>query len=523
MKSRFRATIQTKIMGLSLSGLILCALAFGGLCLYTTDKIAHESTEKNLHCLTDIETIKINNRLKSVEQYVNTLNIAILGQLDSIGQLTDDEALESFTHNIRALIGSTIGNTEKAVAAYLRFNPRLTHPTSGIFMAKTSRNNGLTFLEPTDFSKFSPDDVEHVGWYYIPVKTRKPTWMLPYQNKNISIHMISYVIPLFKFGKEIGVVGVDIDFEYITHEIASISIFNDGYAFLEDKQGKVLFHPSVPKGHSFAPPGNSIVIHNSLVNGMDLKFVIPRAAITANRDNLIKNLLLVTVLILVVLIFASLLFANSLTKPLKFLTDYANRLIDGKMGVGMNISRNDEIGDLANSFISAKMRLAETMGQIKGLAFRDPITNVRNKNSFDHYMDEFDMKASVENLKSYGVLIVCVDNLFKVRNKFGSTKAGVLLQTASRLVCKTYDHSPVFRVSDNEFVVILMHEDLKNNESLFEKLKSGAASTVGAENPWERVTLSIGVSFCDDAQESSLSKEYGKAESNLSNNQNDVV
>ena len=168
---------------------------------------------------------------------------------------------------------------------------------------------------------------------------------------------------------------------------------------------------------------------------MDLTFVIPKTSISANRDNLIKNLILITMLILVAFIFASSIFASTLTKSIKLLTDYANRLIDGKMGIKLNIKRNDEIGDLAKSFVNAKIRLAETMGEIKGLAFRDPITNVRNRNSLDHYINEFNIKVSSGEIGSYGVLVTSIDNLFKIKNKFGNPKAITLLQTASKPAC----------------------------------------------------------------------------------------
>ena len=122
---------------------------------------------------------------------------------------------------------------------------------------------------------------------------------MPYLNKNIGIYMISYVIPIFKFNKVIGIVGVDIDFDYLTREIASIRFFDKDYAFLTDRYGNILFHPTIPKGHAFSLPENTLLIHNKLTNGMDLTFVIPRSSLSANRDNLIKNLVLITMLILV--------------------------------------------------------------------------------------------------------------------------------------------------------------------------------------------------------------------------------
>ena len=226
--------------------------------------------------------------------------------------------------------------------------------------------------------------------------------------------------------------------------------------------------------------------------------------------------------ILVAFIFASLIFANSITKSIKQLTDYANRLIDGTIGASLNITRNDEIGDLARSFVNAKVRLAETMGHIKGLAFRDPITSVRNRNSFDHYINEFSIKASAGEIKTYGILVASVDNLFQVKNKFGNSKAISLLQAASKIICTTFDHSPVFRVNEDEFIVILMNNDLKNCERLQDKLEEGVKSTTAAENPWDRVKISVGTSICEDSQSSSLSEQLSIAEKNMLKNRKGI-
>lgn len=60
---------------------------------------------------------------------------------------------------------------------------------------------------------YDESDVEHVGWYYLPVQAKKAIWMSPYMNENINIYMISYVVPLFaEDGTSIGIVGMDIDF-----------------------------------------------------------------------------------------------------------------------------------------------------------------------------------------------------------------------------------------------------------------------------------------------------------------------
>ena len=162
------------------------------------------------------------------------------------------------------------------------------------------------------------------------------------------------------------------------------------------------------------------------------------------------------------------------------------------------------------------------MGHIKGLAFRDPITSVRNRNSFDHYINEFSIKASAGEIKTYGILVASVDNLFKIKNKFGNSRAISLLQASSKIICTTFDHSPVFRVNEDEFIVILMNNDLKDCERLQAKLEEGVKKTVSAENPWDCVKISIGTAICEDSQSSSLSEQLAIAEKNMLKYRNDI-
>ena len=64
-------------------------------------------------------------------------------------------------------------------------------------MKQTTLDGSFRQYLPTDFSRFSPEDTEHVGWYYTPIRNGKATWMHPYLNKNINVQIISFVIPLY--------------------------------------------------------------------------------------------------------------------------------------------------------------------------------------------------------------------------------------------------------------------------------------------------------------------------------------
>jgi GGDEF domain-containing protein len=97
----------------------------------------------------------------------------------------------------------------------------------------------------TDISLYDKDDVEHVGWYYIPITNEKETWISPYYNEKIDDEIISYAIPIFADGKAIGVVGMDIATNLLYENTKNVKVYDRGYAFLMDNGGEFVYHPEM--------------------------------------------------------------------------------------------------------------------------------------------------------------------------------------------------------------------------------------------------------------------------------------
>ena len=62
--------------------------------------------------------------------------------------------------------------------------------------------------------------------------------MDPYLNSNINVYMVSYVVPIFKDGKSIGIVGMDIDFNKIQGIVENTKVYDSGYAFLLNRKNE---------------------------------------------------------------------------------------------------------------------------------------------------------------------------------------------------------------------------------------------------------------------------------------------
>lgn len=170
--------------------------------------------ELALKCRNEQE--QINAQISKIEQSVDTLSSIAMNKLDFSKFKSSAVYVKQHTDSIMSDVVKFGEHTDGAICVYVRYNPDFTEPTSGIFLTRNSTDEEFTSSVPTDFTMYDKTDVEHVGWYYVPVENGAPLWMDPYLNGNVNVYMISYVVPLYVDGESVGIIGMDIDFSQIT-------------------------------------------------------------------------------------------------------------------------------------------------------------------------------------------------------------------------------------------------------------------------------------------------------------------
>lgn len=132
---------------------------------------------------------------------------------------------------------------------------------------------------------------------------------------------------------------------------------------------------------------------------------------------------------------------------------------------------------MIHSFVIMDQRsdMDTELGSVKEKAYKDPLTNVRNKTAY------MEMKASMNPLikkgimTPFGIAVFDVNDLKKVNDTFGLNAGDKYLKDASHIICEQFKHSPVFRIGGDEFVAIIEGEELEhagNLEQTFEDLIS---------------------------------------------------
>jgi diguanylate cyclase (GGDEF)-like protein len=160
---------------------------------------------------------------------------------------------------------------------------------------------------------------------------------------------------------------------------------------------------------------------------------------------------------------------RQLVMPLKKLTEASIKLSRGDYDVDIEHSDTEEIKLLSTAFENMIMNLREHTKLQHMLAYRDPMTGLRNTTSYKEWVLDFEKNISDE-CASFGVAILDINNLKDANDAHGHILGNDLIITVSRIISDTFKRSPVFRVGGDEFVVILQGRDLDEMDTLFSQL-----------------------------------------------------
>lgn len=251
-------SIKTQVVVTVILCSLLSTLICGGMSIVNSAASSYDSSMTEMQLTCDIQSQELDSTMKRIEQSVDTLTTIALGQLTNVASFKRSNAyVTQYSNNMDHIILEFAENTEGSFAAYMRFNPEFTEPDSGIFYMKDSAG---VFQKTacTDFSIYDKDDLEHVGWYYTPINNKVPTWMNPYLNANFNIQLVSYVVPIFIDGEEIGIIGMDLEYSKFTDMVDKSNIFESGYAFLADDKGDITYHKNIETGTSLTSLDSSL-------------------------------------------------------------------------------------------------------------------------------------------------------------------------------------------------------------------------------------------------------------------------
>lgn len=390
-------SIKTKII----VTVILCSLVStficGAISIVNSVSTSYEDSQQEMQLKCVSQSDELDTMMQNVSQSVEMVYSIAVAKLEHAASFrTSRDYVDTYTKQMLPILMQSAQNTKGALTAYIRYNPEFTEPTSGLFLTRNNSDSEFESVTPTDFSMYDPSDVEHVGWYYIPVQNGKETWMEPYLNSNIGVYMISYVIPIEVDGESIGIIGMDIDFSEFTNTIDSLSIFDSGYGFLVNESGKVMYHKDLEIGSNLADAdsglqavvdalGNEqteetavsytyqgkdkVMYYKTLENGMKFVLTAPKTELQEKSRQLAKQIFGGAAFAMILTIIIGTVLGFTITKPITQIDGIVKQTAEFEFASNPAnqhlYKRKDETGRMAISLHNMRKNLRQMVANIR--------------------------------------------------------------------------------------------------------------------------------------------------------------
>lgn len=562
-------SIRTKLTLSTILAILVSVLSIGFIAIITFSRESTNNAEEQIRLVCEETAGTLNAYLNSISQSVDIISREALNDLDT-GDLVEygamgctgeetakgvkerkasqqrdlDRYLKDHLAAVETYFKAAIDYTNGAETYYYILNPELSTET-GLLYTKIGREEYVS-AEMPKVTDYTEEDPGPFSLYYNVLERGEPSWIEIYDDEVLGTKLLSYIVPIYKAGSFIGMIGMDISYETIVGKMEEIAVYNSGYASLFDQDDKVLYHPSIPfgtpireltpdldralkEGRAEETEGVGTIrfqaagilrlsAYTKLSNGMTLSIIAPVSEINAGWTRMRNTILIVSLLILAAFAIIVSFWMKKMTDPLKQLSVAARLVSAGKYDVDISYEGDDEIGVLTDSFRRMRDQMKDYIGDLRGQAFTDSLTHVRNKRSFDQMMQQLDGEIVSGEAQKKGLAIVMFDcNFLKsINDTYGHEKGDIYLQNACRMICKTFRHSPVFRLGGDEFVAVLQNEDYFDRDLLIGEFKSRIAEqNAAAGEPWQRVDISLGLTSYDPKADFSAEEIFARADARM--------
>ena len=474
----------------------------------------------------------LDSYFESAEQSVEMVSAYAEQDLKNMGS----DSLANHLDRVEDIFMKMAAKTNGVLTFYYCIDPSVSDVVKGFWFVNLD-GEGFQEHEVTDIAQYDTEDTSSLVWFTVPKATGNPVWLPPYITDDLGSRVLSYNVPIYRNGHFLGVIGIEIDYSTVARQVDNITLYEDGYAFINDAEGNVVYHPRIDVATMEAQPkvpegllsGDRFVTYTfegvekqavwlPLRNGMRLNVTVPVSEISGGWQRWVNQILVASLALLVVFILITMRFTGRITKPLRKLAEVAERLNEGDYDVKLDYTVNDEIGILTSAFNRLISHMKDYIGNLNNLAYADALTSVRNKGAFDIYVQNLQAQldgqgGGQEGEFEFAICIFDCNSLKAVNDAYGHDKGDLYLKSACSVICDVFDRSPVFRVGGDEFAAVLQNADYQNRDELLREFDDACAATREHEElKWNQVDVARGIAVYDPREDATVSDVVRRAD-----------
>ena len=231
-------SIRTRILVVSISVIIITMIIAAVFGVVAIRNINTYSSEQILRLLCEAAQKNLDTCLIGVEKDVQTISAYVEEDLDGL----DDRKLQEHLDRISEFFKKVLNKTSGVMTYYYRIDPTVSSDVKGFWFVNTE-GEGFKEHEVTDITMYDTEDTSQLVWFTVPKATGKPVWLPPYITDNLDVRVISYNTPVYLDGQFVGVIGIELDYSFMAEMVDNIMLYENGYAFINDEEGNLVYHP----------------------------------------------------------------------------------------------------------------------------------------------------------------------------------------------------------------------------------------------------------------------------------------
>ena len=528
-------SLRTKVALLTVCVTMIAVIIVSLISVVFIVRSEHHRSDQLLLLLCETGERNLDYYFNSVEKSIKKVSAYAEEDLEA----RKDEDFGTHVDRVRKFFDIVAHRTSGVLTYYYRIDPEYSSKEKGFWYTNLTGDE-FTEHEVTDITQYDTNDTSKLVWFTVPKATGDPVWLPPYITDNLDRRVISYNIPIFQGGKFVGVIGIEIDYSTMAEQVESIRLYENGYAFINDDSGELIFHPNIdvaalsedemPETPDGLLDDNTFVTYTydgvekkavwlKLENGMRLNVTVPVAEMNGEWKALIRSIIIAALIVMILLIILAMRLTQHITKPLQDLMDAAEQVEKGNYDFELEYDEDDEVGRLTNTFKELVGNVKEHISVLNKQAYVDALTSVRNRGAYGSYLEDLQEQVDKSENTEYAVSVFDCDDLKLVNDQYGHERGDIYLKNASRLICEVFQHSPVFRIGGDEFSVILQNEDYKNREELIRKFEETSSEiNNSAMNKWDEVHVTMGIAEHDPKIDRAVIDTVRRADKNMYEN-----
>ncbi|SFB00031.1 diguanylate cyclase (GGDEF) domain-containing protein [Acetitomaculum ruminis DSM 5522] len=135
------------------------------------------------------------------------------------------------------------------------------------------------------------------------------------------------------------------------------------------------------------------------------------------------------------------------------------------------ITENDEekliIGLInVDAQVKKEKEYAQNLSVAENMALKDELTGVNNKHAYTLAEKKLADSLKEDKTKRFVIVVFDLNDLKYINDNFGHKKGDEYIKSGCKIICETFEHSPVFRIGGDEFVAIVQGRDFENIDYL---------------------------------------------------------